>query len=153
MALESARHGPRYYPLFAECVNPDIPVCLQTGHTGPLCLSEPGRPLPYIDEAAIEFPELKIVCGHIGYPWTMEMIAVATKHPHVFIDTSAYTAKRYPPELVNYMKANGRRKVLFGTNYPMITPVRCLQDLDSLQLDDETKRLFLRDNAKEIFGL
>jgi uncharacterized protein len=143
----------RYYPLFAECVNLGVPVCLQVGHTGPLCPSEPGRPIPYIDVVAIEFPELKLVCGHVGYPWTTEMIAVATKHPNVFIDTSAYTAKRYPPELVNYMKTNGRKKVLFGTNYPMIMPGKCLQDLDLLGLDEESKGLFLHQNAERVFGL
>ncbi len=143
----------RYYPLFAECVELGIPVCLQVGHTGPLCPSEPGRPIPYIDVAAIEFPELTFVCGHIGYPWTTEMIAVATKHPNVYIDTSAYTAKRYPSELVAYMKTNGKNKVLFGTNYPMITPKKCLEGLDSLGLDEETKNLFLHGNARRVFGL
>jgi predicted TIM-barrel fold metal-dependent hydrolase len=103
--------------------------------------------------AAIEFPELTMVCGHVGYPWTQEMIAVATKHPNVFIDTSAYTAKRYPPELVAYMKANGKKKVLFGTNYPMITPQKCLADLHSLGLDEETENLFLHCNARRVFGL
>jgi predicted TIM-barrel fold metal-dependent hydrolase len=143
----------RYYPLYAECIELDIPVCLQVGHTGPLCPSEPGRPIPYIDEIAIEFPELRIVCGHIGYPWTTEMIAVATKHPNVFIDTSAYTAKRYPPELVNYLNGHGRNKVLFGTNYPMLTAARCLEAFDELRLDEDAKELFLYRNAQRIFKL
>lgn len=143
----------RYYPLYAECIELGIPFCFQVGHTGPLCPSEPGRPIPYIDEVAIEFPELKIVGGHIGYPWTVEMIAVATKHPNVYIDTSAYTAKRYPREFVDYLKANGRKKVLFGTNYPMLTAAMCLKDLDALGLDDEVKKLFLYENAKRVFGL
>lgn len=143
----------RYYPLYAECIELDIPVCLQVGHTGPLCPSEPGRPIPYIDEVALEFPELRIVCGHIGYPWTQEMIAVCTKHVNVYIDTSAYTTKRYPRELVEYMKTNGKEKVMFGTNYPMITAARCLKDLDSLGLDDETKALFLYGNAQRVFRL
>lgn len=143
----------RYYPVYAECVELDIPVCLQVGHTGPLCPSEPGRPIPYIDEVAIEFPELKIVCGHIGYPWTVEMIAVATKHPNVFIDTSAYIAKRYPADLVEYLKKNGRKKVLFGTNYPMITASKCLEGLDDLKIEDEVRELFLFRNAIRIFNL
>lgn len=143
----------RYYPVFAECIEKDIPVCLQVGHTGPLCPSEPGRPIPYIDQVALDFPELKMVCGHIGYPWTMEMIAVATKHSNVFIDTSAYTAKRYPRELVAYMKTNGRKKVMFGTNYPMITPAKCLEGLASLDLDRETEALFLYENAKRVFDI
>lgn len=143
----------KYYPLYAECIDLDIPVCLQVGHTGPLCPSEPGRPIPYIDEIALDFPELKIVCGHIGYPWTTEMIAVATKHPNVFIDTSAYISKRYPPELIEYMKKNGRKKVLFGTNYPMITSSKCLEGIDDLQLEDDVKESFLFRNAERVFKL
>ncbi|MBI5114866.1 amidohydrolase [Candidatus Poribacteria bacterium] len=143
----------RYYPLYAECIELDVPVCLQVGHTGPLCPSEPGRPIPYIDEIALDFPELRVVCGHIGYPWTTEMIAVATKHANVFIDTSAYTAKRYPPELVNYLKGHGRKKVLFGTNYPMLTAARCLEGIDELKLEEETENLFLHGNARRVFKL
>lgn len=142
-----------YYPLYAQCVELDVPVCLQVGHTGPLRPSEPGRPIPYIDQVALDFPELKIVCGHIGYPWTQEMIAVAVKHPNVYIDTSAYTAKRFPPELVQYLKTNGQRKVMFGTNFPMITAAKCLEALGSLELDQETRRLFLSGNAARVFKL
>ena len=143
----------RYYPLYVRCVELDVPICFQVGHTGPLCPSDPGRPIPYIDEVAIDFPELKIVCGHIGYPWTQEMIAVATKHRTVYIDTSAYTTKRYPPELVSYMKTNGRKKVLFGSNYPMIQPGKCLENLAALELDDETRGLFLYGNTVRAFKL
>lgn len=143
----------RYYPLFAECVDLGVPFCTQVGHTGPLRTSETGRPIPYLDDVALEFPELTIVAGHIGYPWTTEMIAVATKYPNVYIDTSAYTARRYPSELVDYLRRNGRRKVLFGTNYPMITPAKCLEHLDDLALDPETRDLFLHDNAARVFGI
>ena len=79
------------------------------------------------------------MCGHIGYPWTEEMIAVARKHENVHIDTSAYTSRRLPPELVAYMKtARRRHKVLFGSNYPMI-PRHALEDLDALELDAEAR--------------
>jgi uncharacterized protein len=142
-----------YYPLYAACVELGVPLCTQVGHTGPLRSSEPGRPIPYIDEVAIDFPELVIVGGHIGYPWTEEMIAVARKHENVYIDTSAYTARRYPPELVRYMRADGRRKVLFGSNYPMIQPEAALADLDALELDDEARELFLGGTARRVFGL
>ncbi|MBU2551150.1 MAG: amidohydrolase family protein, partial [Proteobacteria bacterium] len=143
----------RYYPLFAECVELGIPFCTQVGHTGPLRPSETGRPIPYIDEVALDFPELKIVAGHIGYPWTEEMIAVATKHENVYIDTSAYTVRRYPPELVRYMRGRGRRKVMFGTNYPMITAARALKGIEELGLDDEARGLFLGGNAARVFNL
>ena len=143
---------PLYYPLYAACVELTIPVCLQVGLTGPLCSSESGRPM-HIERIALDFPDLKIICGHIGYPWHNEMIAFATKFPNVFIDTSAYLPKRYPPELVAYMKTYGRHKVMFGTNYPMLTPAACLQELDRLVLDDEIKALFLYDNARRVFGI
>lgn len=143
----------RYYPLFAECIELDIPFCLQVGHAGPLRPSEPGRPIPYLDEVACDFPELRIVGGHIGYPWTVEMIALATKYENVFIDTSAYKASRYPPELIAYMKTHGREKVLFGSNHPMLAPAACLSALDALGLDEQAKRLFLSENAKRVFRL
>lgn len=143
----------RYYPLYAACVELGVPFCTQVGHTGPLRPSETGRPIPYIDQVALDFPELVIVAGHIGYPWTEEMVAVARKHPNVHIDTSAYTARRYPPELVTYMRStSGRRKVLFGTNYPMIAPHQALEGLEGLELDDETRELFLDGNARRLFG-
>jgi len=143
----------RYYPLYVECIELGIPFCTQVGHTGPLRTSETGRPIPYLDDVALEFPDLTIVGGHIGYPWTAEMIALATKYPNVYIDTSAYTARRFPAELVAYMRANGRRKVMFATNYPMIAAERALQDLDSLELDAEATDLFLSGNARRVFGL
>ena len=71
----------RYYPLYAECVELGIPFCTQVGHTGPLRTSETGRPIPYLDDVALDFPDLVIVGGHIGYPWTDEMIALATQVP------------------------------------------------------------------------
>ncbi len=144
----------RYYPLYAACVELGVPFCTQVGHTGPLRPSETGRPIPYIDQVAIDFPELVIVGGHIGYPWTEEMVAVCRKHENVYIDTSAYTAKRYPPELVRYLQSRGgRRKVLFGTNYPMILPAQALADVDALGLDDEARELFLGGNARRVLGV
>src|SRR5690349_12739733 len=143
----------RYYPLYAECVELGVPFCLQVGHTGPLRPSEPGRPIPYLDEVALDFPELVIVGGHIGWPWTNEMIALATKYPNVHIDTSAYKPSRYPPELTAYLRGHGRKKVLFGSNHPMIPPAACASEIDGLGLDAEARRLFLHDNAARVFGL
>src|SRR6478752_10519518 len=134
----------RYYPLYAACVELGVPFCTQVGHTGPMRPSETGRPIPYIEQVAIDFPELVIVGGHIGYPWTEEMVAVARKHENVYIDTSAYTIKRLPEELIRFMKTGtGQRKVLFGTNYPMISHQHALAGLDDIGLSDEARRDFL----------
>jgi len=143
----------RYYPLYAECVELDIPFCLQVGHTGPLAPSEPGRPIPYLDHVALEFPDLRIVGGHIGFPWTAEMISLATKYPNVYIDTSAYKVLRYPKELVDYLRTHGRRKVMFGSNYPAWPAKDCLEDFASLNLDDEVAALFLFENAATVFKI
>lgn len=142
----------RFYPVYTACCELSIPFCTQIGHTGPLMPSEVGRPI-YMDQVALDFPELVIVGGHIGYPWTEEAIAVATKHENFYIDTSAYTAARYPAELVSFMRRHGRQKVLFGTNYPMIVPQKALEGLDALGLGEDTKALFLGGNAKRIFKL
>ena len=143
----------RYYPLYAACIDLNIPFCLQVGHAGPLMPSEPGRPIPYLDHVACEFPELTIIGGHIGYPWTTEMIAMATKYENVHIDTSAYKPSRYPAELVAFMKGHGRSKVLFGSNHPMIAPAACLDEVDSLGLPDEAREMFLHGNAARLFSL
>lgn len=142
----------RFYPVFTACCELGVPFCTQIGHTGPLMPSEVGRPI-YLDQVAIDFPELTIVGGHIGYPWTEEAIAVATKHENVYIDTSAYTAERYPAALVAFMRAHGRTKVLFGSNYPMITPAKALAGLDGLGLDEEARAMFLAGNAARAYRL
>lgn len=142
----------RFYPIYAECCELGVPFCTQIGHTGPLLPSEVGRPI-YLDQIAIDFPELTVVGGHIGYPWTDEAIAVATKHKNVYIDTSAYTVSRYPAALVEYLRGHGRKKVLFGSNYPMITPEKALTGLAALGLDSEVRALFLADNARRVFRL
>ena len=142
-----------YYPLFVQCVELDIPFCLQVGHAGPLMPSEPGRPIPYLDEVACDFPELRIVGGHIGYPWTQDMIAMATKYRNVYIDTSAYKPSRYPAELVHFMKTNGSKKVLFGSNFPMLMPQACTSQVDSLELDGGTRSRFMGQNAIDVFRL
>jgi predicted TIM-barrel fold metal-dependent hydrolase len=143
----------RYYPLYTACVELGVPFCTQVGHTGPLRSSETGRPIPYLDDVALDFPDLVIVAGHIGYPWTEEMVALARKYPNVHIDTSAYTVRRYPPELVRYLRADGRKKVLFGTNWPMIAPEKALEGIDDLALEPEACSRFLGANARAVFGV
>lgn len=143
----------RYYPLYAECIELGIPFCLQVGHTGPLRTSETGRPIPYLEDVALEFPELTIIAGHVGAPWTEEMLSIATKFERVYIDTSAYKPKRYPEALVKFIKGRGKKKVLFASNWPMVQPAVCLAQLDELALDDETARLFLAENAHRAFNL
>lgn len=143
----------RYYPLYAACCDLDLTFCTQVGHAGPLRPSEPGRPIPYLDHVALEFPDLRIVGGHIGEPWLDEMLSLTNKYPNVYIDTSAYKAGRYPDKLVTHLKTRRAHKILFGSNYPFWPATDCLADLDTLGLDDPTKQAFLHDNARVAFNL
>jgi predicted TIM-barrel fold metal-dependent hydrolase len=143
----------RFYPLYAECCELDVTFCTQVGHTGPLLESEWGRPIPYLDRVALEFPELRIVGGHIGVPWFGEMVSLMTKYENVFVDTSAYAVSRYPAEVVAFLKGRGRSRVLFGSNHPFWPAGDCLQGLEKLALDDEIRNLFLAENARRVFKL
>jgi predicted TIM-barrel fold metal-dependent hydrolase len=142
-----------YYPLYVKCIELGIPFCTQVGHTGPLMPSETGRPVPYLDEVALTFPELTIVGGHIGHPWTDEMIGVAWKHDNVFIDTSAYLPRYYPPQLVHYLKTYGSNKVLFGTNFPQLSLAKAVEQVEGLELPPEIRAKFLYRNAERVFQL
>lgn len=143
----------RYYPLYATCVELGVPLCTQIGHTGPLCPSEPGRPIPYLDDVLLEFPELVVVGGHVGYPWIDEVLSLATKYPNFHIDTSAYAAHRLPAALVEYMRGRGRTRVLFGTNWPMLDAERALARLRDLEFDDDATECYLSGNARRVFEL
>lgn len=142
-----------YYPLYVACIELDIPFCTQVGHTGPLMPSEVGRPIPYLDEVLLTFPELVVVGGHIGYPWTDETIGLAWKHENFYIDTSAHSPRYYPQQLMHFLESNGRSKVLFGTNWPQLGFDKCVRQAAELDLSDEARNAFMSQNAAEVFKL
>ncbi|MEQ8801688.1 MAG: amidohydrolase family protein, partial [Haliea sp.] len=143
----------RYYPIYAVCAELGVPLCTQIGHTGPLQRSETGRPIPYLEDVLLEFPGLKVVGGHVGFPWIDELVSLAVKFPDFYVDSSAYIARRYPPAFVDFMKGPGRDRVMFGTNWPMLSPRQCLAGLDELDLDADVIDAFLGDTAKRVFKL
>lgn len=142
-----------FYPLYSKCVELDIAVQIQVGNTGPMLPSYTGDPL-YIDRIALDFPELRIVCGHIGWPWTEVMIAVAWKHPNVFVDTSAYLPKSYPDAFVKFMKTFGQDRCIYASDWPLLPFGRPLRQVDEyLDLPPEARQKFLHDNACRAFKL
>lgn len=143
----------RYYPIYAACIDAGVPVCTQIGHTGPLKSSETGRLIPYLEEVLLDFPELKVVGGHVGFPWLDELTTLAIKFPNFHVDTSAYALTRLPPAFVQWMKGPGVKRVMFGTNWPMLAPQRCLEGLSALGLSDEQRVAFLGGNAQRVFAL
>ncbi|MGO8848718.1 amidohydrolase family protein [Mycobacterium sp.] len=143
----------QWYPLYSESVELDITLQIQVGGTGPATYpSETGRPC-YVDRIAVDFPELRIVAGHIGWPWTEEMIAVAVKHPNVWIDTSAHLPRYYPAAFVHFLKTFGRRKCIWASDWPIQEFAPSLKGVDELGLSTEGRKLFLHDNAVEAFRL
>ena len=104
-----------------------------------------------MDEVLLDFPELVVVGGHVGYPWIDEVLSLATKYPNFHVDTSAYAVHRLPAALVDFMRGRGRTRVMLGTNWPMLSPERALAKLDDLGLDDEARALYLGGNAERVF--
>lgn len=142
-----------YFPLYVTCIELGVPFCTQVGHTGPLKPSEVGRPVPYLDDVLLTFPELVVVGGHIGHPWTDETIGLAWKHANFYIDTSAYRPRYYPPQLIHFLETYGRSKVLFGTNWPQLSFKQCVEDAAELPLSESAKAAFMGSNAAAVFGL
>ncbi|MEM9495811.1 MAG: amidohydrolase family protein [Pseudomonadota bacterium] len=143
----------RYYPIYATCVDLGVPFCTQIGHTGPLLRSETGRLIPYLEDVMLDFPELVVVGGHVGFPWIDELVSMTVKFPNFHIDTSAYALNRLPPAFVDYLKGIGSSRVMFGTNWPMLSPAQCLEHLDQLGLSEGQAEAFLSGNAKRVFNL
>ncbi len=143
----------RYYPIYAACIEAGVPFCTQIGHTGPLKRSETGRLIPYLEDVLLDFPELVVVGGHVGFPWLDELITLTIKFPNFHVDTSAYTLRRLPPAFIDYMKGIGANRVMFGTNWPMIAPAKCLDHIDDLGLCAVGRTAFLSGNARRVFKL
>ncbi|MFQ5698511.1 MAG: amidohydrolase family protein [Myxococcota bacterium] len=141
-----------YWPVYAKCVELSLPVAIQVGHTGPLMPSEAGRPI-HLDEVALAFPELVIIGCHIGQPWHEEMMILAWKHPNVYVETSARTPKHWPESFTKFASGYGQDKVLWATDYPLLTFDRTLKELRELSVSETAYRKIVRDNTIRAFGL
>lgn len=154
--FELAPDHARYYPFYAKCVELDVPIQLQVGQS---LVYDPKRPLRSVgrpitfDAVACDFPELKLVGIHIGIPWHAEMIAMAWKHPNVHIVADAHAPKHWPAEFTRYIDSYGQDKVLFGTDFPVLTFARMREEVEALGLRPGPLRKFLRDNAARLYKL
>ena len=146
----------KYYPYYAKCCELDIPIMMQVGHnliySRNRRLPSVGRPI-YLDQVAIDFPDLKLIGIHIGIPWTEEMISMCWKHENVYTAGDAYAPKYWPEAFVHYANSYGRHKVMFGTDWPVIDPIRAVDEFNDLNFRDEAKDLILRENAIRVFKL
>jgi predicted TIM-barrel fold metal-dependent hydrolase len=149
-----------FYPLYEVVAEAGVPALFHTGHSG-IGAGLPGgggirlkfsNPM-YVDDVAVDFPELKIVLAHPSFPWQEEAISVALHKQQVYIDLSGWSPKYFPPQLVQYANTLLRDRVLFGSDYPLITPDRWLEDFARADFRDEVRPLVLKQNAARLLGL
>ena len=142
-----------YFPYYAKCQELGATVTVSMGHTLDYMPGEVGRPM-YLDDVALYFPDLRIVCGHTGWPWVEEAIALASKHPNVYLGTSGYAPKYWRPEMLQFMDSRrGRNKTIWGTDYPLVRHAESMQQIKELGLKPETLQAVLHDNAARVFGI
>ncbi|MCB1384502.1 MAG: amidohydrolase [Nitratireductor sp.] len=107
----------------------------------------------FVDDVAVDFPDLKIILAHPSFPWQEEALSVATHKPNVYIDLSGWSPKYFPPILVRYANTLLRKKMLFGSDWPMIAPEKWLDAFDKADFRDEVRPGILKDNAARLLGL
>jgi predicted TIM-barrel fold metal-dependent hydrolase len=151
----------RFYPIWEAAQRLALPVLVHTGTTG-VGVGKPGgggiklkyaRPIPYIDDVAADFPELTIIMAHPSFPWQDEQLAMLVHKPNVYMDLSGWSPKYFSPLLVQYAKTLVQDKVLFGSDYPVISPERWLTDFEALGFEGAVRQKILFENAKQLLGL
>ena len=106
-----------------------------------------------VDDVAVDFPDMPIILAHPSWPWQDEALSIALHKPQVYIDLSGWSPKYFPPQLVQFANTQLKHKVLFGSDYPLITPDRWLEDFAKINIRDEVRPLILKENAVRLFGL
>ncbi len=150
----------QFYPIY-EAIQDEGKIALfHTGQTG-VGSGMPGgmgMRLKYsnpmaIDDVAADFPDLKIIMAHPAFPWQEEALAVCQHKPNVYIDLSGWSPKYFPEILVKYANSLIKKKVLFGSDWPAITPDRWLSDFENAPFRDEVRPLILKDNARRLLNI
>ena len=152
---------PAFIPLFAKAEELGIPVLMHSGYVAAGANAPGGggfelaysRPIPHVDSLAARHPDLTIIMAHPAWPWIQEQVAVALHKSNVFIDLSGWAPRYIPKELISEASGRLRKKVLFGSDYPYISPVTWLEQFQELDIRDEARPLILHDNAARILNL
>jgi len=153
-------NDPIAYPLYEVFAEARLPVIFHTGHSG-IGTGMPGgggvrlkygHPMP-IDDVAVDFPSMPIIMAHPSFPWQDQAISICLHKQNVYIDLSGWSPKYFSPTLIQYANTLLKHKVLFGSDYPLITPDRWLADFEKIAIRDEVRPLILKENALKLFGL
>jgi len=148
------------YVLYDAIQEARVPALFHTGQTGAGAGARGGmgvrlkfsNPL-YLDDVAVDFPDMPIIMAHPSFPWQDEALAVATHKPNCYIDLSGWSPKYFPANLVQYSNTLLKDRVLFGSDYPAITPDRWLADFEKLPIKPEVRPMILKQNALKLLGL
>jgi predicted TIM-barrel fold metal-dependent hydrolase len=147
------------YPLYEVIAEAGLPAIFHSGHSG-MGTGMPGggglrmkysNPI-HLDDVAADFPDMKIIIAHPSWPWQDEALSVCLHKPNVFIDLSGWSPKYFPPQLIQYANTQLKHKVLFGSDFPLITPERWMKDFESAGFKPEVHPLILKDNAAKLLG-
>ena len=150
----------RHFKLWEKAAELQIPCLFHTGTSG-IGAGQPGgqgikldpaRPI-HLDIVAARFPELRIIAAHFGWPWHLELIAMALHKTNIYIELSGWSPRYYPAELVREIGGRLQDRTLFGSDYPFIKPARVLDELDALELKPQAKVKILRENAARLLKL
>ena len=148
------------YPFYEVLNEAKMPVIFHTGHSG-IGTGMPGgggvrlkygNPMD-IDDVAVDFPDMPIIMAHPSFPWQDEAISVCLHKPQVYIDLSGWSPKYFSPILIQYANTLLKKKMLFGSDYPLITPDRWMNDFAAISIKDDVRPLILKENAMRLFAL
>jgi len=150
---QAAVNDKKLYPVYAKCVELDIPMCINGGIVGPRMPSWPQH-VEHFDEVLYDFPELTMVMMHGGEPWTALAVKLMLKWPGLHYMTSAFAPKHYPKDIINYANTRGADKIMFCGYFPAgLTLERQFRDMPDVPFKDEVWPKFLRENAIRVFKL
>ncbi len=148
------------YPLYEAIAEQGAIMLFHTGQTGVGAGMRGGMGMRLkfsnpmaIDDVAVDFPDTPIILAHPSFPWQEEALAVATHKPNVWIDLSGWSPKYFPPVLVRYCNSLLKHKMLYGSDWPAITPDRWLSDFEEIAIKEEVRPLILKENARCLLGL
>ena len=141
---------PVYYPLYTKCCELDLALCMNTGIPGPPIPGEVQNPI-YLDRVCIRFPELRLCMIHGADPWWDTAIRLMLKYKNLRLMTSAWSPKRLPESLLHFMRTRGKDRIIFASDYPVLSMSRCLGEAQALDLPEEVLTRWLHDNAEAFF--
>ncbi len=150
----------RHFPLWEKAAELGIPCLFHTGTSGIGAGTpggqgiklDPARPI-HLDVVAARFPQMRIIAAHFGWPWHLELMAMALHKRNVYLELSGWSPRYYPPELTREIGGRLQDQTLFGSDYPFLKPARILEEFDALEVKPQARVKILRENALKLLRL